>query len=88
MSIYKSMYRRITEEKNMAEESVITLESLINKYEAQVHNSISTIGDSQDSLQVAREDLQRIKVVNNDLEHRNQLLQERVDELYSSVGAL
>lgn len=88
MSIYKAMYRRIIEEKEMAEETVISLEAMVNKYEAQVHNSIATIGDSQDSLQIAREDLQRIKVLNNELEHRNQLLQERVDELYSSVGAL
>jgi len=88
MSIYKAMYRRIVEEKNLAQESVKSLEHMISKYEAQVHNSIATINDSQDSLKVAREDLQRIKVVNNDLEHRNQRLQERVDELYSSVGAL
>ena len=88
MSVYKAMYRRITEEKEMAEKSIQSLESMLTKYEAQVHNSIATIGDSQDSLQIAREDLQKIKVQNNELEHRNQLLQERVDELYTSVGAL
>lgn len=88
MSIYKSMYRRINEEKTMSEKNVISLESMVNKYEAQIQNSIATIGDSQDSLQLAREDLQRIKVLNNELEHRNQLLQDRVNELYASVGAI
>ncbi len=88
MSIYKAMYRRIIEEKETAEKETASLENLIGKYESQIQNSIATIGDSQDSLQIAREDLQRIKVSNNELEHRNQLLQERVDELYASVGAV
>ncbi len=88
MSIYKAMYRRIIEEKEIAEKSVVSLNGMINKYEGQIQNSIATIGDSQDSLQLAREDLQKIKIQNNELEHRNQLLQERVNELYASVGAI
>ena len=88
MSVYKAMYRKVTEEKEMAEKSIVSLEQMVMKYEAQVQNSIATIGDSQDSLQIAREDLQRIKLENNELLHRNQLLQDRVNELYTSVGAI
>ena len=88
MSIYKSLYRRISEEKLIAENNVNASSNIIKKYEAQIKNSIATIGDSQDSLQLAREDLQRIKVINNELEHRNQLLQNRVNELYASVGTI
>jgi peptidoglycan hydrolase CwlO-like protein len=88
MNIYKSIYRRTLEEKSIAEENVKALEKIIKRYENQIQSSIATIGDSQDSLQVAREDLQKIKVINNELEHRNQLLQERVDELYASVGSI
>ncbi len=88
MNIYKAMYRRIAEEKEIAQNTVTSLEGLINKYEGQIQSSIEAVGDSQDSLQVAREDLQRIKIANNELEHRNKLLQERVDELYASVGTI
>ena len=88
MNVYKSRYRRIAEEKEISEKTIKGLEALIDKYESQIQSSVSTIGDSQDSLQLAREDLQRIKLQNNELEHRNQLLQERVDELYASVGAV
>ena len=88
MNIYKAMYRRILEEKEGAEETIVSLEAMIAKYEAQIQNSIATIGDSQDSLQLAREDLQKIKIQNSELEHRNKLLQERVNELYASVGAI
>ena len=72
----------------MSDRTVLNLESLIQRYESQVQNSISTIGDSQDSLQLVREDLQRYKLENSDLSHRNDLLQERVNELYASVGAV
>ncbi len=88
MNVYKSMYRRISEEKEMSDKTIASLEIMLKKYESQVQSSIATIGDSQDSLQLAREDLQKIKVVNNELEHRNQLLMERVNELYASVGAI
>ena len=88
MNVYKSMYRRISEEKEIAQNTVLSLEGLIGRYEGQINSSISAITDSQDSLQVAREDLQRIKLTNNELEHRNRLLQERVDELYASVGSI
>lgn len=88
MNIYKAMYRRIIEEKEIAQNTIISLESLIGKYEGQIHSSIAAIGDSHDSLQIAREDLQRIKITNNELEHRNKQLQARVDELYASVGSI
>jgi len=88
MSVYKSLHRKINEEKSMSENKANNLQNLIGKYESQIHSSIATIGDSQDSLQLAREDLQKIKLLNSDLEHRNELLQERVNDLYASVGAV
>ncbi len=88
MSVYKSLHTKINEEKDMSDRTASNLQKLIQKYEGQVQSSISTIGDSQDNLQLAREDLQRYKLENNDLSHRNELLQERVNELYASVGAV
>jgi len=86
MSVYKSLYRKITEEKDMQIEKVKNLEKLKEKYEQQVKFSLETIGDSQDSLKSTREDYQQLKLENTELEHRNKLLQERINELYASVG--
>lgn len=88
MNVYKSLYRKITEEKILVEEKNSNLESLKEKFERQVKFSLSTIEDSQDSLKSTREDLQNLKLQNSELEHRNRLLQERINELYASVGTL
>ena len=88
MNVYKSLYRKITEEKELVEEKNNNLENLKEKFERQVKFSLSTIDDSQDSLKSAREDIQDLKLLNTELEHRNRLLQERINELYASVGTL
>ena len=88
MNVYKSLYRKITEEKEMEEDKVKNLEKLKGKFEKQVKHSLDTINDSQDSLKSTREDFQALKLENTELEHRNKLLQDRINELYSSVGTL
>jgi len=88
MNVYKSLYRKITEEKLLVEEKNSNLESLKEKFERQVKFSLDTIEDSQDSLKSTREDLQNLKLQNSELEHRNRLLEERINELYASVGTL
>ena len=72
----------------MVEEKNADLEKLKEKYEKQVKFSLDTINDSQDSLKATRENYQELKLINTELEHRNKLLRERVDELYASVGAV
>lgn len=86
MNVYKSLYKKISEEKDMQIEKVKNLEKLKEKFEQQVKFSLDTIGDSQESLKSTREDYQELKLQNTELEHRNRLLQERINELYSSVG--
>ena len=86
MNVYKSLYRKITEERDMQIEKVKNLEKLKEKFEQQVKFSLETISDSQDSLKSTREDYQELKLQNTELEHRNRLLQERINELYASVG--
>ncbi len=88
MNVYKSLYRKITEEKEMEEDKVKNLEKLKEKFEKQVQYSLDTINDSQDSLKSTREDFQALKLENTELDHRNKLLQERINELYSSVGTI
>jgi len=88
MNVYKSLYQKITEEKVMIEEKNNNLEKLKEKFEKQVKFSLETIDDSQDSLKSTREDMQELKLQNTELDHRNKLLQERINELYASVGTL
>jgi chromosome segregation ATPase len=85
-STYKSLYKKIIEEKELMDEKNKNLEKLKEKLERQVQFSLDTINDSQDSLKSTRDDYQELKLKNTELEHRNRLLQERVDELYASVG--
>lgn len=88
MNVYKSLYKKIKEEKVMVEDKNANLEKLKEKFERQVKFSLETIDDSQDSLKKTREDLQALKLVNSELDHRNKLLQERINELYASVGTI
>ena len=88
MSVYKSLYRKIKEEKEMIDTSNNTRVDEIKKLESNFNDALETIKDSDTSLTKAREEVQRIKLQNNDLKHRNDLLQQRVDELYSSVGMI
>ena len=88
MNVYKSLYKKIREEKEMEQEKVRNLEKLKEKFEKQVEYSLATINESQDSLKSSRDDYQNLKLKNTELEHRNKLLQERINELYASVGNL
>lgn len=88
MNVYKSLYRKISEEKAMEQEKVQNLEKLKEKFEKQVEYSLATINESQESLKSSRDDFQELKLKNTELEHRNKLLQERINELYASVGNL
>ena len=88
MNVYKSLYRKISEEKELIEEKNNNLEKLKEKFERQVKFSLETIEDSQVSLKSSREDVQELKLQNTELDHRNKLLQERINELYASVGTL
>jgi peptidoglycan hydrolase CwlO-like protein len=88
MNIYKSMYRKIKEEKELAEYKSDTRDKDIKKYESQLQDALQTIKDLDERLTKAREEVQQEKQKRNELRHRNELLQKRVDELYSSVGII
>jgi hypothetical protein len=88
MNVYKSTLMRVKEEKAMVEEKNKNLEILKGKFEQQVQISIDTINDSQDSLKQSREHHQALKLVNTELEHKNKLLQDRINELYANVGRI
>ncbi len=87
-NVYKSLYRKVNEEKNLAKEEVEKLEEVIKKYQAQMKISADTLKDSHDNLQVARNDLQEMRVKNMNLKHRVEILEKRNEELYAQVNTM
>ena len=88
MIVYKSMYKKIQDEKNIATSAKDTRDKEIVKYENRLKSAIETIKDTEETLNKVREETQKLKQINTDLKRRNDLLQQRVDELYSSVGMI
>lgn len=87
-NVYKSLYRKVNEEKNMLQDDNVNLKELITKYDKQVKGSVNAIGVSQDNLQVARDDLQKLRLENSELKHKLEILQSRTEELYAQVSAM
>jgi len=88
MTVYKSMYKKIKEEKDLANVAKDSRDKEIIKYENRLKSAIETIKDTEDNLTKARDEIQKLKQINSEVKRRNELLQERVDELYSSVGMI
>jgi len=88
MNVYKSMYKKIKIEKDTSITAKDLRDSEIKKYENRLKSAVETIKDTEGSLTKVREELQKIKYTNNELKSRNELLQKRIDELYSSVGMI
>ena len=82
------MYRKIKEEKEMIDNAHDNRTTELERLERSFNDALETIQHSDESLTKVREEVQRVKLANNDLKHRNELLQKRVDELYSSVGMI
>ena len=82
------MYKKIKDEKFLAIQAKDTRDKEIIKYENRLKSAIETIKDTEESLTKVRDETQKLKQINADLKRRNELLQERVDELYSSVGMI
>ena len=85
---YQSLYKKINEEKNILQEDLTKLESLIDRYEKQVKISANTLKNNQGNLQVARDDLQELRLENINLKNRVDDLEKRNEELYAQVNAM
>lgn len=88
MNVYKSMYHKIKEEKDFISSSNDTKSNEIKKYESQLNDSLDTIKYLNKRLEKAKEEIKDEKLVNAELKQKNDLLQKRVDELYSSMGMI
>jgi len=87
-NVYKSLYRKVNEEKNMVQDDNTNLKELIGKYDKQIKGSVRAIDVSQDNLQVARDDLQTLRLENSELKHKVEILENRTAELYAQVTAM
>ena len=87
-NVYKSLYKKVNEEKNILQEEFTKLESLIDRYEKQVKISGNTLKTNQNNLQVARDDLQELRLENINYKNKLEELQKRNEELYAQVNAM
>jgi predicted nucleic acid-binding Zn-ribbon protein len=87
-NVYKSLYRKVNEEKNILQDDLTKLEILIDRYEKQVKISSNTLKTNQSNLQVARDDLQSLRVENINLKNRVDDLKKRNEELYAQVNTM
>lgn len=87
-SIYKSLYKKVNEEKNIIQEDMAKIESLIDRYEKQVKISANTLKTNQGNLEVARDDLQQVRIENINLKNRVDELEKRNEELYAQVNVM
>ena len=87
-NVYKSLYKKVNEEKNIIQEEIVKFESLIDRYEKQVKISANTLKNNQGNLQVARDDLQELRLENINLKNRVDDLEKRNEELYAQVNAM
>jgi chromosome condensin MukBEF complex kleisin-like MukF subunit len=72
----------------IGEEENKKLQTIIDRYEKQVKVSAGTLKNNQDTLQVARDDLQKLKLENTELRHEVELLEKRTEELYAQVNTM
>ncbi len=87
-NVYKTLYKKVNEEKNMIEDDNVNLKELITKYDKQIKGSVAVIGTGQNNLQVARDDLQSLRLENSELKHKVEILETRTEELYAQVSAM
>ena len=87
-NVYKSLYKKINEEKGLSENEVIKLQSILDRYEKQVKISSGALKKNQENLEVARNDLQELRLETIDLKHKLEVLEKRNEELYAQVNAM
>ncbi len=87
-NVYKSLYQKINEEKNIVEKENKKLITIIDRYEKQVKITSGAVKENQENLHVAREDLQKIRLENTELKHQVELLESRAEELYAQINTM
>lgn len=87
-NVYKSLYVKINEEKNVLEEEKNKYTQLMERYNKQVIAQDEALKNTENNLSVARNDLRASKLENNDLKHQVDKLKKRSEELYAQVNTM
>ena len=87
-NVYKSLYFKVKEENAMEEDRIKNMQETLNKYEKHIRNSVVTIEKTQETLAIAREDIQNLKRQNTELKHQNDVLEKQAEELIAQVQAV
>lgn len=88
MSVYKSLYQKVNEEKNILEADHAKYQDLLSRYEKQVKSHGSSVQKVQDALNKSRSDLQETKTENIAYKHKIDVLERRTDDLYAQVNTM
>ncbi|NQY21043.1 MAG: hypothetical protein HRT40_07010 [Campylobacteraceae bacterium] len=88
MSIYKTLYRKVNEEKNLLSDDSEKYQGLVKKLEHQLKSDASAMKGSYDNLSSAREETQELRLENQNLKQKIDKLEKRTDELYAQVNTL
>lgn len=88
MSVYKSLYRKVNEEKNILEADHSKYQDLLNRYEKQVKSHSTSVQKVQDALNKSRSDLQETKTENIAYKHKIDVLEKRTEDLYAQVNTM
>lgn len=87
-NVYKTLYKKVNDEKNILDAEIEKLHKIIDRYEKQAKISSNTLKNSHDNLQVARDDLQELRIESMNLRHRVDELESRNEELYAQVNTM
>jgi septal ring factor EnvC (AmiA/AmiB activator) len=87
-NVYKSLYKKVNEEKNLLNEEIKKQKEIISKYEKQVKINAGALKGSQENLDVARNDLQELRLENMDMKHKLENIEKRNEELYAQVNTM
>ncbi len=88
MSVYKSLYQKVNEEKNILEADHSKYQTLLNDYQKQVESHSGAIEKVQKALNKARSDLQETKSENISFKHKVDVLERRTEDLYAQVNTM
>ena len=87
-NVYKTLYHKVQDENAMDEGKIKNMHDTIHKYEKHIKNSVVTLEKTQETLAIAREDIQNLKRTNTELKHHNDVLEKQSEELIAQVQAV
>ncbi|PHR72738.1 MAG: hypothetical protein COA66_05650 [Arcobacter sp.] len=88
MSVYKTLYRKVNEEKNLLSQDGDRYHNLVKKLENQLKSDATALKANHDNLQSARDESQELRMENQNIKAKVVVLEKRIEELYSQVNTM